>query len=340
MADQIVVLDEQKMLEKIHDLPNQLEKAWTSLWTKDIGVDRKDFDRILIAGMGGSGIAGYLAKELCLDSPVSIDLWADYELPGWVNDKTLFIAVSYSGDTEETLDATKKALEKKAQIIAITSGGKLKDMAKANKFPVIEIDYKSSPREAIGWLYGSVLTLLAKLGVAPLKETDYFKALKELHQTANENSFPTKAQELVMSLNNKVPVIATQKPLTAVAKRWVNELNENAKTFAVAAEVPELCHNLLVGLDFAVAEKIQILYLESHFAFSRNVARRKLIEKLCVKKEIAFTPLSVRSGSLLAEQLLFIYFGDLLSYYLAGVYGIDPSPVESINFLKEGLKKA
>lgn len=340
MADQIVVLDEQKMLEKIHDLPNQLEKAWTNLWTKDIDLDKKDFDRIIIAGMGGSGIPGYLAKELLLDSPIPIDVWADYQLPGWVDEKTLFIAISFSGDTEETLDATKAALTKKAQVVAITKGGKLKEMAKTNKFPVISVDYDSSPREAVGHLYGSLLTLLAKLGVSSLKETDYFKALKELQQTAKEGSFPIKAQELVMTLNNKVPVIATQKPLTAVAKRWVNELNENAKTFAVSAEVPEMCHNLLVGLDFAVTEKIQILYLESNFANSRNILRRKVIEKLCAKKEIAFTPLSVRSGSVLAEQLLFIYFGDLLSYYLAGVYGIDPSPVESINFIKEELKKA
>lgn len=337
---EIVVQDEQKMLEKIHDLPNQLEKAWTNLWTKDIDIDKKDFDRILIAGMGGSGIAGYLTKELFADSPLSIDVWADYGLPGWADERTLLIAVSFSGDTEEDIDAVKAAIEKKVKVVVITTGGELKDLAKTHKFPVITVDYASSPREAIGHLYGSVLTLLAKLGVSKLGEKDYFAALKELKQTAEEKSFPTKAQELVMTLNNKVPIIVTQKPLTAVAKRWVNELNENAKTFAVAAEVPELCHNLLVGLDFPIVEKLQFLYLESQFAFSRNKARREVIEKLCAKKDIGFIPLSVRSGSLLAEQWLFIYFGDLLSYYLAGVYGIDPSPIESINFLKEELKKA
>lgn len=142
-----------------------------------------------------------------------------------------------------------------------------------------------------------------------------------------------------MTLSNKVPMVLTSAPLGSVMRRWVNQFNENSKVFAFGAMVPELCHNTLVGIDFPIPEKLTVVYLESNFAFSRNNARKNLIEKLFNKNEVPFIPLSVRSENLLSEQLLLIYFGDLLSYYLAGVYGVDPSPVESINVLKEGLKK-
>lgn len=337
---QIVVLDEEKMLERINDLPNQFEKAWTTLWIKDLGFDTAGIDHILISGMGGSGIAGQLTKELFTNSPLPIDVWADYQLPGWVNDNTLFIAVSYSGDTEETVDATKTALERKAKVIAITTGGKLEELSKIHGFPLITIDYKSSPREAVGYLYGTLLTLLTKLKLVDFKEDAYFQALKELKDAVAEAKMAEKAEDLVMSLTNKVPLIITQQPLVAVGRRFVTQFNENSKSFAASFALPEACHNTIVGLDFSIPEKLTVLYLESNFAFSRNNLRKRVIQKIFENKEIPFTPLSVRSGSPLAEQWLLIYFGDLLSYYLAGVYGVDPSPIESIDFLKTELKKA
>lgn len=337
---EIIVLDEQKMLDHINDLPNQLEKAWTKLWIKNLDLDTNGIDHILIAGMGGSGIAGKLAKELFLSSPLPIDVWADYQLPGWVNNKTLFIAISYSGDTEETADATKTALERKAKVVAITKGGKLEELSKIHGFPLITIDYESSPREAVGWLYGSLLTLLTKQKLVPFKEDNYFEALKEFNEAVAQGKMAEKAEELVLSLSNKVPLVLTQPPLVAVARRWITQLNENSKTFAATAVLPELCHNTIVGLDFSIPEKLTVLFLESNFAFSRNNFRKRVIQKVFEQKEIPFIPLSVRSASPLAEQWLFIYFGDLLSYYLAGVYGVDPSPIESIDFLKDELKKA
>jgi glucose/mannose-6-phosphate isomerase len=340
MSEQIVVLDESGMLGKINDLPNQFEKAWTNLWVKDLPVDVKGIQNILICGMGGSGIAGLLLQDLTREaSPIPIEVWADYELPGWVNEKTLVIACSFSGDTEETLDAVKNAVERQAKIFAITSGGKLEEMAKAHNFPVVKIEYDSSPRAAIGWLYGSLITALAKLEIIPVKEGNYFQALDELKKTVAKKSFPQKAEDLAISLNNKVPLVFSHSPLSGLARRWVNQFNENSKTFAFAGTVPELCHNTLVGTEYAVPEKLIVLYLESKYGFSRNSARQKIIHQWFDKQQISFVPLSVKSGSLMGEQWLLIYFGDLLSFYLAGVYGVDPSPIAPITFLKEELAK-
>lgn len=339
MAEQIVVLDEGQMEQKIREFPDQLEKAWTTLWTKDVPHWEGKISHVVICGMGGSGIAGKLAKELFADQAIHIETWSDYGLPAWVNAETLVIGVSHSGDTEETVDAVKAAIEKKLSVMVISTGGKLQELSQIHGFPVVSYNYPFAPRLAIGYLYGSLITLLTKLKLVNFLETQYFQALEELRKVATDTKFTDKAEELAISLNNKVPLIVSSVPLTAVAVRWVTQLNENSKTFAVAATVPELCHNTVVGVDYSIPEKLSILILESKYAFSRNVARQKIIEKLFSSKEIAAVPLSVASNSFLAEQWLLLQFGDWLSFYLAGVYGVDPTPVESITFLKEELKK-
>ncbi len=339
MSEQIVVLDEGKMEEKIREFPDQLEKAWTTLWTKDVPHWEGKISHIVICGMGGSGIAGKLAKELFADQAIHIETWADYGLPTWVNTETLVIGVSHSGDTEETVDAVKSAVEKKIPVVVITTGGKLQELSQIHAFPIVIYQDAAAPRAAIGWLYGSLITLLTKMKLVNFLETQYFQALEELRKVGTDTKFTDKAEELAISLNNKVPMIAASAPLTAVADRWVSQLNENSKTFATSADFPELCHNTIVGVDYAVPEKLSVLVLESKYAFSRNIARGKIIEKLFLNKEISAVPLSVASNSQLAEQWLLLHFGDWLSFYLAGVYGVDPTPVESITFLKEELKK-
>jgi len=337
---QIVVVDEQKMLEKIYDLPNQLQSAWTDLWIKEISIKGGQFNSILITGMGGSGIAGALAAELySSSSEILILTHNDYGLPGWVSENTLIIAVSFSGDTEETIDTVKTAIEKKLKVVCLSSGGKLEELSQIHGFPLIKIDYQSSPRAAIGHLYGSLLTLLTKLNAINLTERLYLEAIAELKKTIDTKSFPPKAEELAVQLNNKVPLILAHSPLVTVAQRYRTQLNENSKTFAATFPLPEASHNTIVGLDYAIPEKLVVIFLESSYGFSRNVARKKIFQKLFEQKEIPFIPLSVKSSNALVEQLLLIHFGDLLSYYLSGVNGVDPTPIESINFLKEELKK-
>lgn len=337
---QIVVVDEQKMLEKILELPNQLEAAWTNLWIKDLPIDKENIKSIVIAGMGGSGIAGLLAAE-CFSAQITVPVTIlnDYGLPNWVNEQTLVIAVSYSGNTEETIDVVKLAMEKKLRLVGITSGGKLDELGQIHGFPIVKIDYLSPPRAAIGHLYGSVLTLLAKIGVIPLTEKEFFTTVEELKNIVLKKSFLPKAEELAVQLSNKVPMVLAHAPLTSLAKRFQTQLNENSKTFAVSAALPEASHNIIVGLEYAIPEKMIVIFLESSYGFSRNIARKKIFQKLFESKEIPFIPLSVKTTNKLSEQLLLLHFGDLLSYYLAGVNGVDPTPIESIDFLKKELEK-
>lgn len=337
---QIVVEDTQKMLEKIMDLPNQLEKGWTTNWTKNLPMKAGDFDNVIICGMGASGVVGRLLVDLYGGSvSVPIVTWADYGLPGWANNRTLLIVVSYSGDTEEELDNIRVALERKMSIVAISSGGKVAKSAEIHAYPILQFNYDSQPRAAIGYQFGSLLTLVTKLGLITLTEKSYFQAVEELQKTIAQKHFPNKAEDLAVTLNNKVPLILAYSPLAAVASRYRSQLNENSKTFALSAALPEASHNIIVGTEFAVPEKLQVLILESKYGFSRNAAHKNPLEKVFNQRDIPLVPLSVKSGSALAEQLLFIHFGDLLSYYLAGVYGVDPTPVEAIETLKSEMAK-
>lgn len=338
--EEIVVQDPQDVLKRIQEQPIQYEKAWTGLWTQTLPLKSELIKRVLILGMGGSGVAGQLVRELPLTGNISIDTWADYQLPNWVEASTLVVAVSYSGETEETLDALNFALKKKAQVVAVTTGGKLAQIGKKKGFAVLRFTYPSAPREAIGFLYGLVITLLAKLSVVKVQEKDYFDALGELQQAVKDKDFREKAEKLSVLLANKIPVIISSAPLTGVTKRWANQFNENSNTFAAAFSLPEISHNFVAGLDYPNPEKLAVFLLKSGYAFSRNTTRDKLLEEVLVKKEIQTTPLELTSRSILAEQWLFIYFGDLLSYYLAGVNGVDPSAIEPIQFLKSELKKA
>ncbi len=338
MSERIIVLDEGKMLAKIEELPAHLETAWTTNWIKDIHLP-ENIGSIVIAGMGGSGIAGRLAAELFAHEKIQILPWADYGLPTWANESTLLIAVSYSGETEETISAVKAAIERKIPVVVITSGGTLKQLAEQHHLTVVTISYQSPPRAALGALYGSLLVVLTKTKKVSFKEGDLFRSIEELRAAITKKLLAPKIEELAMSLSNKLPLVLAAAPLTAVARRLVNQFNENSKTTVIYAELPELCHNLINGLDFAVPEKITALMLESSYSFSRNIARGKAIAKIFDDKQIAFIPLSMRSSSQLSEQLLFVHFSDLLSFYLAGVNAVDPTPVPEIATLKSELTK-
>ncbi|MEM3227024.1 MAG: bifunctional phosphoglucose/phosphomannose isomerase, partial [Thermoplasmata archaeon] len=213
-----------KFIEELKTLKEQVK------FDSKFNID-KDYENIVIAGMGGSGIVGSIFKELYTLKPVV--LVDDYYIPDFVNEKTLFISISYSGNTEETLNATDLAIEKKATVLAITSGGKLGEKGVQN----VTVPKGLQPRSSIGYM---LMPLLNTFMPQSKKRIDnVHRILDEMDQ----NNEHIKAQAYEIFKDNSIPVIYGHYPFKAVAYRWKTQFNENSKIIAYSNSFPELNHN-------------------------------------------------------------------------------------------------
>jgi len=339
-------LDPEGMLQSINDLPDQIESAWKDLQSLIIPAHYLKCNKVLILGMGGSAIGGELVSTLALNySRAPIFVQRDYGLPSFVDSNTLVIAVSYSGNTEETLDAFEKAGEKSAKLITISTGGKIGVLSSKYRAPIFKINYGAQPRAALGYLFTALLYILNKLDLYALGENEISESVHVLRQYQKIIGLqsPTSqnpAKKLAQKLSDKIPLIMGAGPMSTVARRWKTQINENSKELAIYEVFPELCHNVIVGLDFPkkLSDKIFLISLDSEFDHPRNRLRQSIVQQIFRKKGIGFEVVNMeKPGSPLIEMLEMIMLGDYVSFYLAMINEIDPTPVEMIKFLKDKL---
>ncbi|OGD66319.1 bifunctional phosphoglucose/phosphomannose isomerase [Candidatus Berkelbacteria bacterium RIFCSPHIGHO2_12_FULL_36_9] len=342
-------LDPSGMMQSINDLPDQVDNCWKQLQSYAVPTHYIKCNKVVILGMGGSAIGGDLTASLALSSSkLPIHIHRDYNLPNFVDHETLVIAVSYSGTTEETLDGFNKAGELGAKLIAISTGGPIESLCRKYRAPIFKIEYGAMPRAALGYLFTSVIGVLNKLGIISLGQQEIPEAVKAMKNLQKKIYFPTptnqnQAKQLAQKIVNYIPVIMASGTLSQVARRWKNQFNENAKQMSVFESFPELCHNVIVGLDYPkkLNDKIFIISLESEFDHPRNQLRRNIVHQIFRKKGIAHDLIKVNTPqSPLIEMLLMTLLGDYVSYYLSLLNNTDPTPVQAINFLKEKLSEA
>jgi len=304
-------------------------------------------ENIVIAGMGGSGQAGTIAKDLLnMTSSVPVELMKDYELPSFANRNTLVIAISYSGGTEETLNCFVEAYEKGCKLLAITTGGELAKLAEKYKSALFTHNYQSQPRAALHVHLAVLLNILNKLGHLKISQTDIddIANLKDEIYKKWSISIPTGSNEvkkLAETINNKVPVIIGDGLLAGVAARIKSHFNENAKTPAYYEILPEMNHNALVGSEFPPLAKecLHLIMLDSNFTNEQNKSRMVLTENLFKDRRFGVTRYSYQTNNPLEEIIRAVSFGDYLSYYLAILYKVDPTAVDVINDFKKKLSK-
>ncbi|MDE1823674.1 MAG: bifunctional phosphoglucose/phosphomannose isomerase [Candidatus Micrarchaeota archaeon] len=281
----------------------------------------QDFDNMVIAGMGGSGICGKIFQELYSKKPViTLD---DYHTPEFVSDNTLFIGISYSGNTEETISAINEAKSKGARIITISAGGALEKMG----YEHISIPLGLQPRSAGGYMLVPLLNSFGMMDEGIIERT--YALLDELDR---ENS-RCMAHAKRIATGKKIPVIFGASPYRNVAMKWKNQFNENAKVIAYANSFPELNHNDTMALAQTYRKKN--LYF---FAFGSDYER--IEQRIQVTKEITDTNFRIikPKGKSTVEKLFYlIHYGDYISYHLAGIRGINPTDVSIIEELKRRL---
>jgi len=334
------------MLTKIKDLPLQIKDAWKIVSAATLPPAYGDVRNITVLGMGGSAIGGEFAGALLGDElKVPLNVHRDYGVPGYVGRDSLVIASSFSGNTEETLSGFDEAKKRGAKILAITTGGRLADEAKALRLPLITFGYHAQPRAALGYSLTLVMGALHKLGLVRDMGTDIEAALADvakLEERVHEGARTNDAKKMAIDLVGKIPVIYGAGVMGVMARRVKDQWNENAKNWAHYDVMSELNHNAVVGFPHPpIARDAQVvLLLRSKRDNPRHKLRFDVTKELLDRSQIPHKDLQFDGGSLLSEVLQMTYFTDYVSFYVALLNGADPSPVTSIDYLKDRLAKA
>lgn len=348
-ADRFGEIDPGGMLRRIEELPQQCREGWALAQEAEFPPQYRAARRIVILGMGGSAIGGSLLQGLAAEEcALPVDVVRGYTLPAFVRGpETLVLACSYSGDTEETLAAFGEALRRGTLPAAVTTGGKLAALAEERGLPLVRFAYDSQPRAALGYSFALPLGLLCRLGLLRDCRADLEEALRvmETQQAEIGAGVPAArnaAKALAGRLAERLPVIYGAGFLAAVANRWKTQLNENAKTWAFFESLPELHHNAVVGLGLPepVRERAVVVMLRSSLDHARVQARWEATRELLAREGVASEAMQARGESRLAHMLSLVQLGDYVSYYLALLAGVDPTPVEPIVFLKQRLAKS
>jgi glucose/mannose-6-phosphate isomerase len=339
--------DPENMLARIKELPAQCTQAWQAAMDFNLPPHYANVDKVVILGMGGSAIGGDLIRSLAQSElKVPVIVHRDYGLPSFVDVRTLVIASSYSGNTEETLSAFEAALGAGYKKLVITTGGRLQEMAKAENIPVFKIDYQSQPRAALGFSFLPALCFMQRLGFIGDKSTDVAETVELLEQLSHrlDEKSPVKrnqAKQLAHRLYGRLPVIYGAGITAEVARRWKTQINENAKSWSFYEVFPELNHNATVGfpLPKESASGSRVVMLMSPDFNDRIKLRYQVTGELLKQAGVAYETVDSEGKSPLAQMMGLIMLGDFVSYYLAMLYKVDPTPVKVIDYLKERLAK-
>lgn len=338
-------LDPQRMRERIAELPLQCRDAWANVQRLELPRAYADIDHILILGMGGSAMGGDLTRALTQkECRVPITVVREYAAPMFVGARTLAIASSHSGNTEETIAAFQDAHTRGAKLLAITGGGKIAELAQQWHAPLIKINYASRPRAALGHSFVPLVGVLHKLNLIADPSRAVEEAIRVMEDWQREiredvPSARNPAKQLAQKIFGRTPIIYGGGFLSEVAHRWKTQFNENAKSFAFFEIMPELNHNAVVGYEFPATARDQfiVLMLISSFDPPRIRARFEVTRELLAKNKIPCEVIAPRGESALAHLLASIHFGDYVSYYLALLNNADPTPNVNIDLLKRRL---
>ena len=296
---------------------------------------------MVIAGVGGSAIGGDLFRTyMARVSPCLVHVIRGYRLPRWVDSQTLVVAVSCSGSTRETLTMFQQARDLNIPLVAVTRGGKLAQAAQEGNIPVIRLHGDSPPRTTLGATLAILLALAQSLELIPPSESPLQEAhslLTSMAMDLRPSSGGGDALELALKLQGSIPLIYAGGPLLEpVATRWKGQFNENSKTPAFTNTFPELGHNEIVGWEGDMGPFHLVLLRdkeETNLQKRTIAAAMELLKNRCRGIE----EVTSRGNSLLARLLSLVYMGDWVSYYLALINGVDPTPIPLIEELKKRI---
>ncbi|HWD50821.1 MAG TPA: bifunctional phosphoglucose/phosphomannose isomerase [Acidimicrobiales bacterium] len=328
-------------------LPEQVEAALAAAQGVAGLPNHRQVENVVVCGMGGSGIAGDVVLAAAAPfMPVPVTVVKGYELPDYVGANSLVFAMSFSGDTEETLEAVGQAYESGAAMVVVTGGGQLGRLAGEWHVPVIGVPAGiPQPRAALGAMAIPPLVVLEEIGLFPGAVHWAKLAVRQLRRRRDQLVEPgSLAEEVARRIGRTIPLIHSSQALgAAAALRWKAQVNENAKAPAFFNVYPELCHNEIAGWgqNGDITRQLITLVNLRHSAEHPQVARRfALVAE--VLREVVADIIEVRAAGEgdLAQLFDLALIGDFVSLHLAGREGIDPGPIPVLVELKERLAES
>jgi len=339
--------DPSGMLGSIAAFPEQLEAAWRLSRELDLPERHRSATTAVVLGMGGSAVAGDLVRAIFSDR-LRVPLFSvrDYELPAWVGQDTLVIASSHSGATEETIAALGTALERRCPVAVITTGGAIGEVAKQVDLPRLIYANAAPPRASLGYGLGLLAGLLERAGMLELADSEVEEAVAGAREVASSCAADVPAasnlaKQLAWSVLDRLPVIEGSGFLAAVARRWKTQINENANSAAASEELPEATHNTVVGYEQpeALRDHQYVIFLASPADSPRNRERARLSSELLNVSGIDHRRVTFEGSSRFAQACAAISLGDYVSFYLALLYGVDPSLTDSLTLIKTSMSE-
>jgi len=328
-------IDKSNMRNSIINFPDQFVKSIE--FAKDVKVTGS-INKIVITGMGGSALPGDILKTYLANITIPIEISRSYSISTPIDSNTLVFVSSFSGNTEETISSFYEALNKRAKIIIVSTGGKLGELAKEHNLPMVKIIKESEnfqPRFATGYFFGIFVNVLSNSEII----SDRGKELIELSKFLKQVDFENDAELLAYNLVDSIPIIYTSDIYeTSVARIIKIKFNENSKVQAFYNAFPELNHNEMVGFT-NIKGNYYFLIIEDLDDHPRNKKRMQIFKNILKEKKLNFTSIPMQGKTILAKIFSILYFFDFVSYYLALAYGVDPTPVQMVEEFKKALER-
>jgi glucose/mannose-6-phosphate isomerase len=340
----ITKLDSDGMWNLLREFPNHWQEVMelTDGWNPE--VLSTEINGICFTGMGGSAIGADLIRTYVADTaPVPIQVVRHYELPAWVNEDTLVVGCSFSGNTEETLTAFQEAGRRGAKRLAVTTGGKLLQIAQKEDFDYMKIPGGMPPRAALAYSFVPLYRIIQQLGWTP---EDAEAALAETHSYLSDqiailsDEEGNEALEIAQDLVETLPIIYCDGyRMEPVQLRWRGQMEENAKTLAYGNVFPEMNHNEIVGWEQIshLTGRLSVVMLTDADDYERVGHRMEITESLINDQAASLHVLKSRGESRLTRMFSLVQLGDWVSMYLAMLTNVDPTPIAKIDLLKSRL---
>lgn len=326
------------MKDLIEGFPEQLRDAVKIAQSSQMHAMNVPLKNVLITGLGGSGIGGTIAAELSAkNAVVPVVVSKGYFIPGWVNEHTLVIVSSFSGNTEETIHAMELAMARKAKMVCVTSGGKIAETARKEGYDLIVLPPGNSPRACLGYSLVQLMQILFFHQVISINPLPDFLSAATLLESEREN-IHREAKELASFFKGKIPVIYSTTYREGVAIRLRQQINENAKMLCWHHVIPEMNHNELVGWR-EKNESLAVLYLRDDYDFMRNQKRIDINKEIISGYTSNVLESWAKGDNAIEKTIWHIHLGDWISWYLSVERKVDAVEVKIIDFLKGELSK-